>query len=287
LTGELPVEVSVKGCVVGEPTVTPPKFRMAELSESCGATTAIPFPFKETTTVPSEELLLMVTCPLATPVTSGLNCTWSVIDCLGFNTTGRFPPETVKPAPLIVAEVMVTGEVPVDISVSGFVVDESTVTFPKFRLAVLSESCGAAAAIPLPLRDTTAASLSRESLLTVIFPFSTPVDVGLNCTWSVIDLPGLSTAGKPLPETAKSVPLIVAVVTVTGEFPVDVRVKGRVVGEPTVTPPKFRLAALIESWGAADMLPVPCNETVAAFPFDASLLIVSCPFAAPAAFGSN
>jgi hypothetical protein len=67
-----------------------------------------------------------------------LNWIWSVIDCVGFNVTGKLPPTIVNPAPEIAAELTVTGEVPVDVSVNDCVVDVLTVTLPKLRLAALA-----------------------------------------------------------------------------------------------------------------------------------------------------
>jgi hypothetical protein len=67
-----------------------------------------------------------------------LNWIWSVIDCVGFNVTGKPPPTSVKPEPAIAAELTVTGEVPVDVSVSDCIVDVLTVTLPKLRLAALA-----------------------------------------------------------------------------------------------------------------------------------------------------
>jgi hypothetical protein len=49
----------------------------------------------------------------------------------------------VKSVPAITAELIVTGEVPVDVSVNDCVVAMFTATFPKFRFAALTESCGA------------------------------------------------------------------------------------------------------------------------------------------------
>ena len=93
-----------------------------------------------TVVVPLEELLLIVICPDAATAVVGLNCTCSVTACVGFSVTGRLPPKIVKPAPVIEAEFTVTAEVPVDISVSGNVVDVFTVTLPKLRLAVLTDN---------------------------------------------------------------------------------------------------------------------------------------------------
>ena len=63
---------------------------------------------------------------------------------MGFRVNGKLPPTMVKPAPVIAAEFTVTGEVPVDVSVSDCVVAVFTITLPKLRLAALIVSCGTA-----------------------------------------------------------------------------------------------------------------------------------------------
>ena len=74
----------------------------------------------------------------------------------------------VKPAPVMVAEFTVTGEVPVDVSVSDCVVAVFTVTLPKLRFAELTVNCGISAAVLVPLRATNAVEPVDESLLIVI-----------------------------------------------------------------------------------------------------------------------
>jgi hypothetical protein len=74
----------------------------------------------------------------------------------------------VKPAPVIVAELTVTGAVPVDVSVNDCVVLVFTVTLPKLRLAELTVSCGLGAAVLVPLRVTCVVDPVDESLLIVI-----------------------------------------------------------------------------------------------------------------------
>ena len=85
-------------------------------------------------------------CDLAarlSQVTLGLNCTCSVIDWVGFSVTGKTAPPTIeKPAPVIEAELTVTGEVPAEVSVNDCVVAVFTVTLPKLRLAVLTVNRG-------------------------------------------------------------------------------------------------------------------------------------------------
>jgi hypothetical protein len=75
---------------------------------------------------------------LAVPVAVGRNCTCNVIDCVGFKVTGKLPPIIVKPAPVIAAELTVTGDVPLDVSVNDWVVAVFTVTPPKLRFAALT-----------------------------------------------------------------------------------------------------------------------------------------------------
>ena len=98
----------------------------------------MPVPLRATVAVlPVDELLLIESWPVAAPVAVGPNCTCSVIDCVGFNVTGKLPPTMVKPAPEIATEFTVTGDVPVDVNVNDCVVAVLTVTLPKVRLAAL------------------------------------------------------------------------------------------------------------------------------------------------------
>jgi hypothetical protein len=73
-----------------------------------------------------------------------------------------------KPAPVIVAEFIVTGEVPVDVNVSDWVVAVFTVTLPKLKVAALTVNCGLGAAMLVPSRVTCALEPVDESLLIVI-----------------------------------------------------------------------------------------------------------------------
>jgi hypothetical protein len=53
---------------------------------------------------------------------------------------------------VIVAELTVTGAVPVEVSVNDCVVDVFTVTLPKLRLAALTVNCGLGDAVPRPFK---------------------------------------------------------------------------------------------------------------------------------------
>jgi hypothetical protein len=139
VTGAVPFEVNVNDCVVDVLIVTLPKLRLAALIVNCGLGAVVLVPLRATTAVePVDESLLIVICPLAAPVTAGLNCICNVTAWPGFNVTGRLPLTIVKPVPAMVAELTVTGAVPVDVNVNDCVVAVFTVTLPKLRLAVLT-----------------------------------------------------------------------------------------------------------------------------------------------------
>jgi hypothetical protein len=117
---------------------------------------------------PVDELLVIVICPPSDPLAVGKNCTCNVTVWVGFNVTGRLPPTIVKPAPVIAAELTITGAVPVDVSVNDCIVAVFTVTLPKLKAAVLTVNCGLGAAALAPLRVTCAVEDVDESLLIVI-----------------------------------------------------------------------------------------------------------------------
>ena len=74
----------------------------------------------------------------------------------------------MKPAPAIVAELTVTGDVPVDVRVTDCVVAVFTVTLPKLKLAELTVNCGLGAAVLVPLRVIKFWLPLDESLATAI-----------------------------------------------------------------------------------------------------------------------
>ena len=251
VTGEVPVDVSVNTCVVAEFTATLPKLRFDELTVNCGFALIAPVPLRDTRAVPPVvEVLLIVSCPDADPAEVGWNCTCSVITWLGFNVSGNPPPGMEKPAPVIEAELTITGEVPVDVSVNTCVVVEFTVTLPKLRFDVLTVNCGSAggaeaAAVPVPLRATTAVPPPLvELLLMAICPTAAPATAGWNCTCSVTVCVGFNVNGRLTFKKEKPAPVIDAELTVTGEVPVDVSINICVVAALTVTLPKLRFEVL-------------------------------------------
>ena len=175
-------------------------------------------------------------------------------------------PDIVKPVPDSVAELMVTGAVPVDVMVTGCADAVFTVTLPNVRLAALIINCGldtAATAVPMPLRLTTAVLFVDESLSIASCPAAAPLVVGSNRTFSVSDWPGFRLTGNAALETLKPAPVSAAELIVTGAVPVDVNVTGCVAAEPTATSPKVRFAALTVNCGFDTTVPVPLRLTTA------------------------
>jgi hypothetical protein len=87
------------------------------------------------------------------------------------------------------------------------------------------------------------------------------------------------------PEKVKPMPDRVAVLTVTGEVPVEVSVIGRVTGTPTGASPKFKVVVLRERTGLVEFVPVPLRPTVAELSPAELLAMVMVPFADPVAVG--
>ncbi len=163
-TAPVPVDFSVTVFVTLEPTATSPKAKLPELIVNCGEVAATPVAFRLTVAVGFvEELLLTVSAPVAAPVATEANCTCRVTVCFGLRVSGKVAPDTLKLAPLAVAELIVTVPVPVDVSVTGRVEVDPTVTLPKLRLDGLTVRPAvpvAAAASPAPLSEPCAMGLA-------------------------------------------------------------------------------------------------------------------------------
>ena len=83
-------------------------------------------------------LLVIRIDPVCAPAVVGSNVTCRVADCPGFSVTGvAVPPRVKPPVPVSVAELIVSGAVPDEVTVMDWLVDVLMVTFPKARLLVL------------------------------------------------------------------------------------------------------------------------------------------------------
>lgn len=141
VSGAVPVEVTVNGSVELDPIATLPKLRLVVLIPSCVVVAATPVLLRLILVVGLVEELLTVRTPVAAPVVRGADTTLRVTFCCGLSVSGKVAPLTVNPVPLTVAELIVTADVPVEVSVTGRVEVDPTVTLPKARLAGLTVNC--------------------------------------------------------------------------------------------------------------------------------------------------
>jgi hypothetical protein len=101
-------------------------------------TAAVPVPLRPIAAVLFvEELLAMVSWPVAAPTAAGSNSTFSVVSWLGLKLAGNSTPDTEKPAPVSVAPSIVTGTVPVEVIVTDCVAGVFTTTLPNATLVAL------------------------------------------------------------------------------------------------------------------------------------------------------
>ncbi len=146
----VPLDVIVTGNVALEFTATLPKFSDVVLIVQFGVPE--PVPLRLTATVGFvDALLFTVSVPVAEPEVVGANFTFSVTVCFGLSVIGNVAPDTVKPVPLIAAELIVSDAVPLDVIVTGNVALEFTATLPKFSDVVLIVQFGVVAFTPEPV----------------------------------------------------------------------------------------------------------------------------------------
>jgi hypothetical protein len=92
-----------------------------------------------------EELLLTESRPVAVPTAVGANSMFIVATCPGFNVVGKLATEREKPLPVRLAELIITGAVPVDARATDCVAAVFTSTSPNGMLVALMLSLGTAA----------------------------------------------------------------------------------------------------------------------------------------------
>ena len=95
---------------------------------------------------------MTVTVPVDEIAAVGENLTLNVIAWPGFSVTGNVAPDIEKPVPLIDAELIVNAAVPLDVSFTGSVALEPTVTSPKLRLVGLTVHWGVLEPVPIMFR---------------------------------------------------------------------------------------------------------------------------------------
>jgi hypothetical protein len=120
---------------VPEPVIEP----LVQKSELSVPGAAVPVPLRLITADGFvEELLARVSAPVTAPAAEGSKLTVSVAICPWLRVSGKITPDILKPAPVTVPVLMVTGAVPVDIRVTDCgVAAVFTMTLPKAKSPVL------------------------------------------------------------------------------------------------------------------------------------------------------
>ncbi len=125
-------------------------------------------------------------------------------------------PDSVKPVPLNVAELMVTGAVPVEVNVTGSVEAVFTVTSPNVRLAALTVNVGFAAfSCSAKLLETLPALAVRVTACAVVTEDTVAVNPALVALAGTRTVAGNVTAVLLLARATLKPPLPAAVVSVT------------------------------------------------------------------------
>jgi hypothetical protein len=125
-------------------------------------------------------------------------------------------PDIVKPVPLNVAELMVTGAVPVEVNVTGSVEEVFTVTLPKARVVALTVNVGTAAfSCSAKLLETLPALAVKVTACAVVTDDTVAVNPALVALAGTTTVAGTVTAALLLARATLKPPLPAAVVSVT------------------------------------------------------------------------
>jgi hypothetical protein len=242
------------------------------------ATSAVPVPLRPITVAPLvEELLLMVSWPVAAPTAVGLNCIFSTASSPGSSVVGSVGPDNVKPEPVSVVALIVTGAVPVEDKVTGCVVGVLTTTSPKATLVALMLRARIAA---LSCRVKFFIMLPALAVIVTAWAVATEDTVAVN--WALVAFAGTVTVLGIV-----KVELLLARFTgspPSGAAAVSVRVHASV-PDPVMAP----LLQYIALSAAVPMpvVPVPLRLITGDAVVEELLAIVSCPVVVPAAAGLN
>ena len=259
VTDVVPVDESVKVCVVGVLTATLPNARLVALiprveedEPNCKANVFATVPALAVSVAVCAELTvetvaekLALVAPAATVTVAG-NVTAVLL-------LARF---TAKP-PVAAAAFRDT----VQLSVPAPVSDPFAHTSP-LRTGT-----------PVPLRATVTDVPLEELLVSVSCPVAEPAAVGSNCNVRVAVWFGFRVTGNVAPETVKPLPATDDPLIVTAAVPVEVNVKACVVGVFTATLPNEKVVELKPRVGTDDP---SCNANVFATPPALAVRVAVC-----------
>jgi hypothetical protein len=241
-----------------------------------GAAVPVPVPLRLITAVGLEELLVRVSAPATVPVVEGWKLTVSVAVCPRLSVIGKLAPDTLKPAPVSVPALMVSGAAPEEVRVTDSgVAAVFTVTLPKARLLVLRLKLGMKAfSSRAKVLKTVPEVAVRVTLCAVVTEEIVAEKSALVALAGTVTVAGRVTAGLLLERLTLSPPLPAAALRVTVQASVPERV---------IEPLEQENALSV----TGTTVPVPLR-LITADGFVAELLArVSAPVTAPVAEGSK
>ena len=222
-----------------------------------------------------ESLLVSVTAPVTAPAAIGSNCRFRVAVAPGFSVIGNVTPDIVKPDPPIVPALMVSAEVPDEVSVTvcvtgvfRFTLPNATVVALTFNAGPLAFSCRANVFVTPP-----AAAVS-VAVVAVVTAVAVAVNEAVDALAATVTEAGTVTALLLLESVIASPPVPAGALSVTVQASVVAPVSDAFVHETALSTP-----------GAA--VPVPVRVTTLVAPVPALLVIVMDPLDAPTLLGSN
>lgn len=218
------------------------------------------------------EVLTMVNSPVTAPAAVGSNTTLNVTVWFWLSVTGKVAPDTEKPVPLTIAELTVTGSVPVEVKVTVCVAGEFVFTLPKAMLVALALSVATAAfSCRAKVLETVPAFADSVTACAVLTDETVAEKLALAEPAATVTEDGTVTAELLLERPTVNPPVVAAAFSVTVQASVPDPVMDELVQESAV------------STGT----PVPLKVIVVDVPVEELLTSVSWPVAAPATDGSN
>jgi hypothetical protein len=212
-----------------------------------------------------DELLLMLSCPVAEPTARGLNVSVTVTACPGFSVAGRLTPEAENPLPVTVREFTVTGAVPLEVGLFTTTPPNETLVAFRVSVGVPALSCSETVREELPV---VAVSVADCALVT---DATFAVKVALVAVAGTVRALGTFTA-------------VVLLARLTLIPPVGAEPDRLTVHESANDPVIEVLLQLTALTVGATVVPAPLRVTVAP---GALLEIVNCPVDELAVVGSN
>jgi len=205
---------------------------------------------------------------------TGSNCTVNVVAWPGFNVTGKLALDSEKPAPVNVAELMVTGAVPVEVKVTDWVAAVLTCTLPNATLAAPMLSVGSAA---FNCRAKFFEIPPEVAVRVTACAFSTEETSAVNPAPDAF-------AGTITADGTVTAPLLLDKLTLIPPLPaVEVSATVQVSVPDPVMDPLLQESVL----NAAEPEPVPLRVITDESVVEELLAISTCPVAGPAAAGLN